>query len=84
MVGDVGIVAAVQGAEFRAVVIERAEEYLAEAGFKQVYLDCLYGNGILPKYYMLLGFEQVRAGGLTFPGGKLDSVLMRKRLAQRA
>lgn len=69
-----------KGQNLGQLVIERAEEYLAEAGFKQVYLDCIYGNGILPKYYVLLGFEQVARADIDFPQGTFDSVLMRKRL----
>ena len=72
-----------KGQNLGQLVIERAEEYLARKGFEQVYLDCIYGNGILPKYYVLLGFEQVARADLAFPFGTFDSVLMRKQLDLR-
>ncbi len=72
-----------KGQNLGQLVIEQAEEYLANAGFKQIYLDCIYGNGTLPKYYVLLGFEQVARADLTFPFGTFDSVLMRKHLDVR-
>ncbi len=58
-----------KGQDLGQLVIERSEEYLTNAGFKQVYLDCIYGSGMLPKYYVLLGFEQVAREKITFPHG---------------
>ncbi len=62
------------------IVIEKAGQYLTHAGIDEIYLDCVYGEGILPQYYDLLGFDQLARKEIEFPHGILDSMLMRKLL----
>ena len=60
--------------------IVEAEFHLAVQGCAEIYLDCFYGNGILPQFYDSLGYQLVTRRDLDFPAGTFDSVLMRKRL----
>lgn len=69
-----------KGQSLGQLIIEEAERLLSESGVEEIYLDCIYGDGILPKYYDLLGFEQIARADLEFAFGTFDSVLMRKVL----
>jgi GNAT superfamily N-acetyltransferase len=45
------------GRGFGAAIVTSAICWLDARGIRAVYLDCLTGNGFLPKFYQKLGFE---------------------------
>ena len=69
-----------KGHKLGELALSEAEHFLAVEGVPAIYLDCIYGNGALPKFYELLGYHQIVRKPIEFPHGTLDSVLMRKRL----
>lgn len=69
-----------KGQKLGEVAIGEAEHYLILDGIPLLYLDCAFGSGALPDFYVFLGYETVARKDLTFPGGQVDSVLLRKRL----
>jgi predicted N-acetyltransferase YhbS len=62
------------------LTIGKAELFLADEGYEEIYLDCFYGQGVLPQFYGALGYEQIARRDLEFPFGVFDSVLMKKSL----
>ncbi|MFN8451117.1 MAG: GNAT family N-acetyltransferase [Anaerolineae bacterium] len=72
-----------KGQKLGELAMSEAEQHLAREGLPAIYLDCLYGEGVLPKFYTSLGYTQVARKDVTFPGGTFDSVLLRKRLNRR-
>ena len=57
--------------------IEEAKIYLAELGVEEIYLDCVYGDGFLPKYYESLGFESLARKTIQYPVGSFNMCLMK-------
>lgn len=68
------------GQKLGELAMSEAEHFLAQEGFSEIYLDCVYGNGTLPRFYDSLGYKEVARKDLDFGWGMFDSVLMRKRL----
>ena len=78
MAGDAGVLARIQRAEARRTGDERSRAISRRRGLPAIYLDCVYGQGVLPEFYAALGYDQVARKELDFPAGTFDSVLMRK------
>ena len=57
--------------------IEEAKNHLCGMGVEEVYVDCVYGDGFLPKYYEFLGFELLARKKIEYSTGLFDMVLMR-------
>lgn len=69
-----------KGQKLGELAISEAEHFLTLDGIPALYLDCLYGSGALPDFYVFLGYEVVARKVVDFPHGSADSVLLRKRL----
>ncbi len=69
-----------KGQKLGELAISEAEHYLILDGLPLLYLDCAFGTGALPDFYVFLGYETVARKELAFPWGTVDSVLLRKRL----
>jgi len=69
-----------KGQSLGEVTLIKAEEFLADEGVEEIYLDCFYGQGVLTEFYAALGYDQIARRQLNFPAGTFDSVLMRKAL----
>ncbi len=73
-----------KGQKLGELTMSEAEQFLAKEGLPAIYLDCIYGDGVLPQFYTSLGYQLVDRKEIAFPGGgTFDSVLMRKRLNTR-
>lgn len=68
------------GHKLGELVISEAEHFLAQEGLANIYLDCVYNDGTLPRFYSSLGYKEIARKDLAFAWGTYDSVLMRKRL----
>jgi predicted N-acetyltransferase YhbS len=68
------------GQKLGELAMSEAEHFLTQEGLGEVYLDCVYNDGILPRFYTSLGYKEVERKDLDFGWATLDSVLMRKRL----
>jgi N-acetylglutamate synthase-like GNAT family acetyltransferase len=55
---------------------------VAAAGATELYVDCVYGDGFLPRYYESVGFEQLARREITYLTGTFDMVLLRKTLVE--
>jgi len=64
-----------QGLGRRAV--EASKAHLRGTGADELYLDCVRGDGFLPRYYESLGFCTVARKDVTYPTGAFDMVLMK-------
>ena len=73
---------AYHGKEMGKAAMRKAEEYLAENGMSELYLDCAPGH--LEVFYQGLGYQILKRAKTTMPhaeGGRtFDAVLMRKKL----
>jgi ribosomal protein S18 acetylase RimI-like enzyme len=67
-----------------ARAVREALVHAAAAGETEVYLDCVHGNGFMPRYYQAMGFEWVTRKDAQYPTGIFDAVLMRKALTTTA
>lgn len=70
------------GQKLGELAMSEAENFMAQEGVPELYLDCVYGSGKLPQFYASLGYKEVARKDLVFEWGTFDSVLMTKRLAQ--
>lgn len=68
------------GQKLGELAMSEAEHFLAQEGLSEIYLDCVYANGTLPKFYTSLGYKEVARRDLAFEWGTFDCVLMCKRL----
>lgn len=68
------------GHKLGELAMSEAEHFLAQEGIADIYLDCVYNDGTLPRFYASLGYKEIARKGLVFAWGTYDSVLMRKRL----
>lgn len=62
------------------LAIEKAIIYLQQKGIKELYLDCVIGDGFLVKYYQNLGFSIIGETRAQYRSGVFDLVLMKKSL----
>jgi GNAT superfamily N-acetyltransferase len=70
-----------KGRNLGMITLNKAEAFLRRQGVKDVYLDCYYDTGFLPRYYESAGYEWVARKALVFADGSVhDSVLMCKEL----
>lgn len=69
-----------KGHKLGELTMSESEQFLASEGLPAIYLDCIYGRGVLPQFYTSLGYYQVARKDVAFPNGSFDSVLMCKRL----
>lgn len=69
-----------KGQGLGAVTIGKAEQHLTQHAIREVYLDCVYGDGTLPDFYESLGYEQISRQEQAFPAGTFDAVLLKKTL----
>ncbi len=69
-----------KGQKLGELTLSEAEHYLTTEGVPAVWLDCLYGEGALPAFYTMLGYQQVARKEIRFPLGSFDGVLLRKKL----
>ena len=70
-----------KGRNLGMLTLNKAEALLRQQGVNDVYLDCYYDTGFLPRYYESAGYEWVARKGLVFADGSVhDSVLMYKEL----
>jgi GNAT superfamily N-acetyltransferase len=70
-----------KGRNLGLVTLNQAEAFLRRQGVNEIYLDCYYDTGFLPRYYELAGYEWIARKGLIFADGSVhDSVLMYKKL----
>ena len=56
--------------------IQEAKAHLCSIGAETIYLDCVPGDGFLPKYYESLNFEFLAHKTIEYPTGLFDMVLM--------
>ncbi|MEP7290150.1 MAG: GNAT family N-acetyltransferase [Chloroflexota bacterium] len=68
------------GQKLGELAMLEAEHFLTQEGLGNIYLDCVYNDGMLPRFYSLLGYKEVARKDLVFDWGTFDSVLMCKRL----
>jgi ribosomal protein S18 acetylase RimI-like enzyme len=68
------------GHKLGELAMSEAEHFLAQEGLADIYLDCVYNDGTLPRFYASLGYKEIARKDLVFAWGTYDSVLMRKRL----
>ncbi len=66
-----------RGRELGRKAIEQAKTHLAKLGAEEIYLDCVFGDGFLPKYYESLGFESLARRTIEYPTGLFDMLLMK-------
>ncbi len=66
-----------RGRELGRTAIERAKMHLATLGVKEIYLDCVYGNGFLSEYYRSLSFVPLVRKTIQYPIGLFDMLLMK-------
>ena len=59
---------------------EEAKTHLADLDVAEIYLDCVYGDGFLPRYYESSGFEPLSRKTIEYPTGLFDMVLMKSLL----
>ncbi len=69
-----------KGQGLGAVTIGKAEQFLTQHAIREVYLDCIYGDGTLPEFYELLGYVPIARQDQTFAAGTFDSLLLKKTL----
>ena len=69
-----------KGQRLGELTISEAEHFLRFDRVPAIYLDCVYGDGALAKFYSDLGYQTVARKDVSFPWGTFDSVLMRKKL----
>jgi predicted N-acetyltransferase YhbS len=69
-----------KGQNLGGLTLEKAESYLHQQGNTQVWLDCFYGQGFLPRYYETHGYQSIARKLLDSPHGPYDSMLMMKTL----
>jgi GNAT superfamily N-acetyltransferase len=70
-----------KGRNLGMVTLNQAEALLRQQGVNEIYLDCYYDTGFLPRYYESAGYKWVARKGLIFADGSVhDSVLMCKEL----
>jgi N-acetylglutamate synthase-like GNAT family acetyltransferase len=60
------------------LAIEKALYYMQQNGITELYLDCVFGNGFLVKYYQSLGFSIIGETRAQYRSGTFDLVLMKK------
>lgn len=72
-----------KGQKLGELTMSEAEQQLSKEGVPAIYLDCFYGEGVLPLFYTSLGYQQIARKDVTFPHGTFDSVLLRKTLKRR-
>ena len=69
-----------RGKEMGRRAIQEAMIILQDKGVEELYLDCVHGDGFLPKYYESLGFVRVARKDVQYPTGIFDMVLMKKNV----
>ena len=69
-----------RGQQLGRRAIAEAETFLRDKAVKELYVDCVYGSGFLPKYYKSLDFTLVARKDIEYPLGTFDMVLMRRKL----
>ena len=70
-----------RGRQMGRRAIQEAAIFLQNKGVEELYLDCVHGNGFLPKYYESLGFTIITRKNIEYPRGTFDMVLMRRNLS---
>jgi GNAT superfamily N-acetyltransferase len=69
-----------KGQNLGRVTLDKVDEFVTQINLPEIYLDCYFDNGFLPKYYEAAGYQPLARKELIFPdGSRHDSVLMRKR-----
>ncbi len=68
------------GQKLGELAMSEAEHFLRQEGLGEIYLDCVYNDGTLPRFYASLGYREIARKEVSFSWGTLDSVLMKKRL----
>lgn len=68
------------GHKLGELAMSEAEHFLAQEGIGDIWLDCVYNDGTLPRFYASMGYKEAARKALSFAWGTFDSVLMRKRL----
>lgn len=69
-----------KGKSYGKTAILKAIEYLEKHGFKELYLDCVIGEGFLVEYYQALGFKFIDNQNVKYRSGVFNVALMKKVL----
>ena len=71
---------AFRGRQLGRLAIGEAMAFLKNRGAEKVCLDCVHGDGFLPRYYASMGFARVARKNIDYPLGTFDMELMRTDL----